>query len=193
MARRKWNIETIKQVVNGENPIIQSGYTPKTKRHKIGDIWTDIKGITWAQRKGYKVRVNKQADCIRELVRKICSVCKKDLDISGDRVDNKIFSKTGKCFACLEVEEMQLKLEGKYKDYEDKKILSNKLSVLKEMKKYVEESIEYLKKKDSKIQMVCSNGDIVNWEGEDLDGLLKTAEEDLIKIKKEIETISIEK
>jgi hypothetical protein len=90
----------------------------------------------------------------------------------------------------LEVEEMKLKMDGKYKDYENKKILSNKLSVLKEMKKYIEESIEYFKKKDSKIQMVCSNGDIVNWEGEDLDGLLKTAEEDLVKINKDINTIT---
>jgi hypothetical protein len=30
MARRRWNIETIKQVVEGEQPFIQSGYTGKT-------------------------------------------------------------------------------------------------------------------------------------------------------------------
>jgi hypothetical protein len=32
MARRKWNIDTIKQVVEGEQPFPQFGYTGKRDR-----------------------------------------------------------------------------------------------------------------------------------------------------------------
>ena len=47
MARRRWNIETIQQVVNGDKPFIQVGYSGKSKLRKNGDIWVDVKGIKW--------------------------------------------------------------------------------------------------------------------------------------------------
>jgi hypothetical protein len=188
MAKRKWNVETISQIVNGEQPFIQTGYTPKYKKRKVGDEWTDSKG-TWKKTKNGIVSVNKQMDTIRELVKPKCSVCNMDINLFGDKVDQKMFSKTGKCFSCLDVEEQVMKIHGKYEQYEMTKLFKNKLSVLKEFRKNVIESIEYLKKDDAKIQMVCSNGEIVTWVGQDNKPLLQDAEKDLELAEKEIKDI----
>jgi hypothetical protein len=82
---------------------------------------------------------------------------------------------------------MNLKFAGKYDDYEMRKLFNNKLSLLKEFRKNVIESISYLIKDDSKIEMVCSNGVIVTWSGgSEIEPLLKEAEADLAKADKEI-------
>ena len=55
----------------------------------------------------------------------------------------------------------------------------NKLSLAKEFRKNVIETIEYLKKDDSKIEMVHANGEITTWVGSQNEKLLKEADEDL--------------
>ena len=187
MAKRRWKMDEIKAVVAGENPFYQSGYSAPYKARKVGDEWTDGKGKTWRKTELGKVSVNKQMDAIRELVKSRCSVCGMDVDLFGDKTDKKVFVRTRKCFACLEIEESTLKVTGKYHDYEMKKLFHNKLSLLKEFRKNVIESIAYLRKDDSKIEMVCSNGQIVTWLGDpEIEPLLKEAESDLVKADKEI-------
>jgi hypothetical protein len=186
MARRRWKLEDIKKVIDGTSPFVQIGYTQKYKHRKIGDIWTDSNGKTWKKTESGIVSVNRQMDEIRDLVRPKCSVCNLDIFLFGDKVDRKIFAKTGKCFQCLEVEETTLKVTGKYKDYENAKLLKNKLSLLKEFRQNVIESIKFLKNDNSKIEMVCSNGKIVTWTGSQNKSILKDAEDDLIKVNDEI-------
>jgi hypothetical protein len=153
----------------------------------VGDEWTDGKGKTWRKTESGKVSVNKQMDAIRELVKSRCKVCGMDIGLFGDKTDKKIFARTRMCFACLEIEEITLKVTGKYDDYEKKKLFHNKLSLLKEFRKNVIESIAYLRKDDSKIEMVCSNGQIVTWSGgPEIEPLLKETESDLVKADKEI-------
>ena len=185
MAKRRWKIDEIKSVVAGENPFYQSGYTPAYKKRKVGDEWTDAKG-TWKKTKNGIVSVNKQMDGIRELVRPRCSVCQMDINLFGDKVDQKIFSKTGKCFQCLDIDESTLRVTGQYAVYENDKMLKNKLSTLKEFKKNVEESIAYLEKDDAKIEFVCPTGDIVRWVGAQNNRLLEEAKQDLALATKEI-------
>jgi hypothetical protein len=191
MARRKWNIETIKQVQSGEQPFIQVGYTGPSKRRKIGDEWTDGKGVKWKKTENGVVRINNQADAIREMVRPRCSVCNMDINLFGDRIDKKLHLKTGKCFECLETEEQLLKLTGQYQKYEDLKIAKNKLSYIKEFKVKIIESINYLKKDDSKLSVVTSQGDVITWTGSQNEKLLKEAEEDLVSVEKLISEVEI--
>jgi hypothetical protein len=190
MSRRKWDYETIQQVLDGQNPFIQVGYAPPEPTHKTGDIWTDARGDTWEQKNGYRVNVNTQADSIRDLVKRKCSVCQKDLDLFGDKVDDRLYSKTGKCFVCLDAEEMELKMTGKYQNYENLKILRNKLSHARELQKNILESIEYLKTDNCKLQMVMSNGDIETWTGAQNASLLEEAEKDLVELTKIIEELT---
>lgn len=193
MARRRWKMDEIKAVVAGENPFIQSGYTAPYKARKLGEEWTDSKGNCWRKTVGGKVRVNKQMDIIRELVKPRCEVCDMDINLFGDKVDQKVFARTRKCFSCLEIEEQTLKVTGKYEEYENKKLFKNRLSLLREFRKNVIDSIAFLKKDDAKVEMVCSNGDIVKWEGgPDVEPILKEAAADLVKADEEIKRMEAE-
>ncbi len=191
MARRKWNYETIQQTLNGETPFIQVGYTPKAKKRKVGDEWVDTKGRRWKKTENGVISVNQQADAIRELVRPRCSVCKKDVNLFGDRIDKKLFAKTGKCFECLECEETHLKLTGQYEKYENLKITRNKLSYLRDFKTNILESINYLRKDDSKLSLVSANGDITTWTGSQNKELLVEAEKDLAEVDKLIAEVEV--
>jgi hypothetical protein len=191
MARRRWNLDIVNQIMKGDQPFIQVGYTGKTIKHKEGDVWDDVKGVKWTISNGAKIRINPQADLIRELVKRKCSICGFDIGVLGNRLDEKVYSKTGKCLDCLQVEETFMECNGTYKDYTDKKMLKNKLSTAKEFRKNVLESINFLKKDDSKVEMVHSNGTITTFVGSQNEKLLKEAEEDLEKVDKLI--IDLEK
>ena len=189
MARRKWNYESIQKALDGENVSIQSGYTKKYKHRKVGETWTDAKG-TWKKTGPNSIsKVNTQMDSIRELIRPRCSVCNMDINLFGDKADKKIHSKTGKCFACLEIEEQTLKLNGKFENYETEKLLKNKLAAVIEFKKNVLESIKFLENDDAKVELVCANGEIVTWHGGRNNEILKMAKEDLIKANNEIKDL----
>lgn len=182
MARRKWNLDVIQQVVNNEQPFVQFGYTGIKVRHKNGDVWTDTKGIKWKMENGVVKRINEQADSIRELVKRKCSNCGFDVGMLGNKLDEKLFSKTGMCLDCTQARELEMIIEGKIGDYVQQKLFKNKLSLAKEFRKNVIETIKYLKKDDSKIEMIHSNGSITTWTGSQNEKLLKEAEEDLKKV-----------
>lgn len=183
MARRRWNIETIRQVVEGNKPFIQVGYTGKSKLRKDGDVWTDTKGIKWKKESGAIIRVNDQADSIRNLVKRKCQ-CGFDIDMLGTRLDEKMYSKTGLCYDCTILRDTEMIVNGEFQTFSENKMLKNKLSVAKEFKKNVLETIEYLKKDDSKIEMVHANGDITTWVGSQNNRLLEEAKADLEKVDK---------
>ncbi len=193
MARRRWNIETIKQVLDGENPFIQTGFIKKQeKKRKIGEEWTDSKGKTWRKTDGGKVSVNKQMDSIRELVQSKCSVCGFRIDW-GNKLDKKIFSKTGKCFDCLQEEEMVLRVDQhKWESYQKIKIMNNKLGALKDFKEKVVESIDFLKNDTGVMGDVLSTGEIITFTGKSNPQWLIDAEADLIKVNEEIKRMEKE-
>ena len=189
MARRRWNYETIQQVLDGENPFVQIGYTPKAKKRKNGEKWTDSKGRSWKKANGAIVSVNKQMDSIREMIKQVCSVCGQRLDFSGDKLDHKVFPKTGKCFDCLQAEEMLYRVNGTWDDYENLKILKYKLGMLRDFKQKVAESIEYLENDTGKTEDVLSTGEIVTFTGKCNPQWLVDARVDLIKADEEIKKI----
>jgi hypothetical protein len=184
MARRKWNLSVVQQIMNGEQPFVQSGYSAPEVRHKNGDVWEDSKKKKWMKKNGAIIRVNDQADSIRELIKKRCSICGTDLGLFGDRLDEKVYSKTGKCLNCLQAEHTEMVCNGTFQEYSDKMILKNKLSTAKEFKKNVLETIDFLKKDDCKIEMVHSNGTVTTFVGAQNERLLKESEIDLEKVDK---------
>ena len=186
MARRRYRIDDIQKIVEGENPFIQFGHEYVDKPRKVGEVWTDPRGITWEQKKGYRVKVNKTADAIREVRKRECSKCGKDLNLVGNRFDDKFHAKTGMCQDCLVGYEQDLMLSGKYGAYEQRKMLSNQLTFLEDVKIKLEESVEYLTNNE-KIQFVNEFGDVESWTNECRDTLLEGAKGDLEKINKDIE------
>ena len=146
MARRRWNIETIKQVVEGDKPFIQVGYTGKEGHEvrKEGDTWEDAKGIKWVRKHGANIQVNSQADSIRELVKKKCSRCGFNISNWGNKLDDKSYAKTGLCLDCLQARDLEMQIAGTYDKFVENTILKNKISVAKEFKRNIEESIDFL-------------------------------------------------
>jgi hypothetical protein len=194
MSKRRWNIETIKQVVEGENPFYQSGYTgkEKVKKIKVGEEWTDKKGIVWKKTSDGKIRVNKQVDAIREMIQKKCSICGCRIDFSCEKLDHMVFPKTGKCYDCLESEEMIIRLTGNWEKYEQLKMLQNKKGALKDFKEKVIETIEYLKNDNGVMGDVTSSGELITYTGKCNPQWLIDAELDLIKVNEELKNIETE-
>lgn len=193
MARRKWTHETIKQVLDGENPFIQVGYDVAPIKRKEGEEWTDSKGNTWKIENGNKISVNKQMDAIREMIKQKCSVCGQRMDFTNDKLDHKVFLKTGKCFDCLQLEEMALRCDQpKWEAYEKKKVLSNKIGALKDFREKVIESIDYLKNDSGEMGEVLATGEIVTFKGKSNPQWLVDAETDLVKVNEELQKMEDE-
>ena len=183
MSRRKYNTEIIKQIVDGEKPFAQFGYDKKQIIRKDGEIWTDHTG-KWRKKNGAIFNVNDQADSIRDLVKRKCADCGFDIDMLGTRMDEKMYVKTGMCFDCSILKDTERMINGTFQSFSEDKMLKNKLSLAKEFKKNIIETIDYLKKDDSKLEMVHSNGDITTWVGSQNEKLLKEAVIDLEKVDK---------
>jgi hypothetical protein len=189
MARRKWNIETIKQVVDGENPFIQVGYTAAAKKRKEGESWEDSKGKKWQRKGGHNIRLSSSDTPMIDAINSAskCSVCGMNVRVFGNKLDKKVFPKTQKCYDCLEGEEMIYRLTGKWESYEQLKLLKNKRSVLNNFRDKVLESLDFLKNETGKIRESLPNGEEIIFSGKSNPQWLKDAEEDLIKVDRELE------
>ena len=104
----------------------------------------------------------------------------------GDRLDKKVFPKTGKCYNCLQIEEIGYRINGQWENYEKMKLLKNKRGALEDFKEKVVESIHFLKNDSGKMGDVLSNGEIMTWTGKCNPQWLKAAEKDLVKVNEEL-------
>ena len=185
MARRRWKLTDIQAVVDGDNPFIQVGYDLTEESHKVGDVWTDKRGDTWEQKNGYRVKVNKTANAVREGQSRECEVCGKDIFIAGSKQDDKFFYKTQLCYDCLIEKETRLRLTGDFDAYEKSKVLSNQLTYLEHIYDQVKESYEYLLANE-KISFVNEFGDVETWTNNQRDVLLEGAKGDMEKLSEDI-------
>lgn len=187
MAKRRWKYDDISQVLDGENPFKQWGYKPVEKiDRKPGERWVDSKGQLWEQKNGYKIIVNEKADQIRDMIRQKCSKCGMDIRW-GNRLDNQFFGKSGMCYNCTIDNDTMMRLSGEWDTYEKKKVLSNQLSYLQDMRGYVKESIDYLSTSDGKLKFVDEMGGVEVWTDHRIEMLLESAKSDYEKITNDIE------
>lgn len=186
----KSNIEIVRSYLNGERPFTQIGYREIKKKRKIGEIWTDVSGITWKQENGYKSRVNKQADIIRESAKQICKKCNSDIKW-GSKLDHYFFSKSGMCESCLISYETDLRILGIYEHYERYKIASYTLNKLIDAKENITDTIKYFNENNGDVHMVCnSDGFIERWKNTNIDKIKEDATKDLQLINEKIEKIT---
>src|ERR1039458_5993765 len=182
----KSNIEIVKDYLAGERPVSVFGYIPPEVKRKVGDIWEDNKGITWKQEAGFKTRVNKQADIIREAREEKCKLCHQDIRWGG-RADRLFYMKTGLCEGCLIDYETKLRILGIYSDYETYKLASNELGYVKDMKSKIQETIKYFESGDTDVKMLCnSEGFIERWKTTNSDQILSDAKKDLEEVHRRV-------
>jgi hypothetical protein len=54
------NLQRIQNVLDDKHEKkVQSGYMPETVEHKLGDKWTDVDGVRWEQKNGYRSQRSK--------------------------------------------------------------------------------------------------------------------------------------
>lgn len=187
----KSNLAIVRDYLNGERPFVQVGYTSDSDfaSRKEGEIWTDSNNKKWIKKNGTKRAINNVSCNTIDAVRSLCNDCKMDIRW-GNRYDQILFNKTGRCQECLAKYESELRRLGKYRDYEQKKVLQNQLSQAKEFKAKVQESCDFVSSHE-KISFPNSDGTLDEWSIAKRNTILKDLKNDLKNIDKQI--IKIEK
>lgn len=159
------NIKAVKEMIAGnhrtqtKNTVAFNDEKQFIKR-EVGEQWTDDEGNIWEQKKGYKVKLGKLSELRREIntfpkcPNEVCTCT------NPKRNDLKMKSIHGMCFDCVIDMEHQLKIEGKYKEYERQKILDNGKAWLKQ----AELEKEALKVA-IKARYINEDGSVEEWDG----------------------------
>ena len=189
------NIKAVKEMIGGEHKT----QTKKTisfadkivERREVGETWIDDKNQKWEQRNGYKVKIGKMAK-LREELNSFPNCNAKNSSCNSTepgQADLKMKAIHGMCLNCVVEMEHNLKLEGKYEEYENKKLLANAEAWLKQAeleKEVIKSTLE--------ASFINEDGSIEKWnEGmtkeelvEKIDNEFKTFKENFIdKLKNE--------
>lgn len=190
-ATGKSNLAIVRDYLNGERPFIQVGYTADSDfaSRKDGEIWTDANGKKWIKKNGTKRAINNVNSSTIEATKRHCKDCNMDIRW-GNRYDEILYNKTGRCQECLAKFETQLRLNGKYEEYEQKKLLQNQLSQAKEFRIKVQESYDFVSSHE-KISFPNGDGTLDEWTIERRENILKDLKADLKKIDKQILKIEV--
>ena len=187
----KTNIQIVKDYLAGERPIAQFGYTGKKYiKRKVGEHWTDAKGIEWVQKDSGPERFNRVAELIRETIGEQKCKCGASMKW-GSKHDRLFFRKTGLCENCIIDYETKLRVLGIYEAYEKYKLASNELGTIKDLKVKIEDTIDYFKKGDTDVTMLCnSEGFTERWKTTNTEQILEDAQKDLEKTIKQIDVLT---
>ena len=124
------NVKAVKEMIAGTHRTqtkntVSFGESKEFIKREVGDQWTDDDGNIWEQKKGYKVKLGKLSELRKELT--TFPKCQKEVCTctNPNRNDLKMKSIHGMCFDCVVDMENNLKIEGKYKEYERQKLLNN--------------------------------------------------------------------
>jgi hypothetical protein len=161
----KSNMEVIRNYLSGERPYIKvAGFEEKPHIiRKTGDVWTDDNGYVWEQKDGYVIKSTRMGKLIKEtLGEKICPNCQKNIKWSSDRADERSFNGTGKCFDCNIKFESDLRILGKWPDYQKKQVLLSQKSMIRDIKVRLDEAHEYFED-EKNLTFVNSNGLVEEW------------------------------
>lgn len=155
----------------------------KEIRRNVGDVWYDDEGVKYEQKKGYVVRHGKLED-IRTELREFKNCNKEVCECTyPTRLDLKFKGMVGKCSNCVFEEETQMKIDGKYDNYETQKVYDNAQAWLKE----AEQEKELIKQTyTEQLQFVNQNGKTEDWEGmPSVEELITRIDDEFEKFKKE--------
>ena len=169
MSNKLQNIKAVKQMLDGTHKFQTKktiGFTDakqkakKNQKREIGDTWEEKIGTTTyliEQKDGF--RVKKPKNSVAEEVRKYLNSypnCKKECcKTSFNHLDKKMQKIHGMCFDCVIDMEHELRMTGKYEEYERNKIKENAIAWLKN----AEEDVKQLKQVYTEAQQYVTNAD----------------------------------
>jgi hypothetical protein len=170
--------------------------TKENIKRNIGDIWEDSEGNIWEQKDFGKVKKSKLTDTMSE-VRKYLqamSSCKsQECDVVGkySRADKKLISKTGYCAGCLAKRELQIKLDGLWREYEVYKLATNMLEEGKDILAKLQQAYDDAKQE---YEYVNEDGTLEKWSMErDVEELKAEILVDITETNEKLERIEEER
>ena len=169
MSNKLQNIKAVKQMLAGTHKFQTKkthGFSDtehsaqQNQKREVGDTWEEKIGNTIyviEQKNGF--RVKKPKNSVSAEVREYLSSypkCKKDCcKTSYNHLDEKMRIIHGMCYDCVIEMEHELRKQGKFKEYEEKKITENATAWLKR----AEQDVEMLKKAYTESQQYVTNSD----------------------------------
>ena len=179
------NIRAIRQMLDGTHRMqtkkavsfSESFDKEKYQKREVGDVWTDEKGVEWEQRAGFKIKKGK-LDEIRDMLiaNRMPATCPKCNQPMTKRLDEKFWKLEKRCFDCQIDFEHNLRIEGKFHEYERNRILQNAEAWLADAEKDAKEIIETFR---NPLTFANADGTFEEWAGG------KSAEEVAEQIEKE--------
>ena len=109
------------------------------KQRKVGDKWTDVDGIPWEQKDGYKVKGRlATSDVTHHSWDKKCSMCE---TLILKPWDKDTYKADGRCYHCQLNYELDLKFDKPIRWYAYRRLkeLINMESIQKDMEQWVDE------------------------------------------------------
>jgi hypothetical protein len=172
-VQRMRNIITGK---TGDRTQVLGGWESKIEEHKEGDTWEED-GKKWTIKNGIKQSITK-LDKFKHLISLplTCPSCKKPM--KADELNKKMYSLHKVCLNCVVDMEANLKLEGKYEQYEKNILNMNKNASLEEFEQALD---SWLEEKDT---FVTEQGDIESWQGGDKTQIYKQLKEKIQEFRK---------
>ena len=159
------NVKAVKEMIAGTHRTqtkntVSFGESKEFIKREVGDQWTDDEGNIWEQKKGYKVKLGKLSELRKELT--TFPKCQKEVCTCTNPTRNDLKMKAihGMCLDCVVDMENNLKIEGKYKEYERQKMLDNGKAWLKQ----AELEKEALKVA-LKARFINEDGSFEDWDG----------------------------
>ena len=160
MSKKLQNIKAVQQMLDGTHKFQTKktvGFSDadstakRNERHEIGDVWEEadpISGVIYVieQRDGFRIRKSKNTDVLQSVRDEIRSFpnCRKEtctcIQQNGKLhpLDEKMRKIHGMCFDCTIEMEHELKKEGKYEEYERKRVYDNAIAWLQSAERDVE-------------------------------------------------------
>ena len=158
------NLAKIQSMVDGTyGSKVQSGYIgEKEPERKVGDKWTDIDGVIWEQRNGYKVKGRLGVEGqIHQSWEMKCSGCKKLIVKDWDK---DTYKADGRCYHCQLNYELDLKFDKpiRWFAYRRLKDLINMKSIEKDMEQWIDEMEKQREQNpfDDTVANALANGEV---------------------------------
>ena len=180
------SVDDVKKLLSGQHESqnkVQVGFVADKKEdsqtREVGEKWFDADGNEWEQKNGYKMKLGKVWQ--QELHEYLNSFpnCPKDSCTCGmpKKLDEKMRKIHGMCFDCVVKMEHKIRIEGKWDEYEKRKLKENAIAWLSEAERDKNLIVEEL----SRLEFTNEFGDLEKWD-------TKINKEELLnKIEKEFE------
>jgi hypothetical protein len=162
-----------------------------SKKREIGEVWTDINGVTWEQRSYGRVQQSDLSETMSEVRRWLQEQkeCKNERceKTKFGYTDKQLIKKTGYCVDCLVDREAVIKTDGLWVEYSQYRMAQNMISHGNEVLLQLNQALKDVK---AEYEIVNEDGSIEKWKMEKgVDELKDEIKSDITKINDELKDI----